>query len=297
MKGGANTGEVLVISLGLIILIIMSMFLYNFFNQTNKTTNKIDMANLIGDDDIHDATIHENIDSSVLPRNNLGNEYNYNLWIYISHFEPGPKTILKRENNGALSPKIMIASNTNDLIIELTSNSYDKPDIPQEEEEGEEGEEESEEEEENKPDTLGSHKSMPSLVNTKISVNKKKHVTTKKPITTKKPAVLKKYQFRIKSIPLQKWLNINVAVNNNNLDVFMNGNLKGSFIIPGIVPRPSGQIKICPNGGFNGFISRTTYANQEFDIDTIKQTYRSGPYKTGAIETKDWLKNLYLFNN
>ena len=96
---------------------------------------------------------------------------------------------------------------------------------------------------------------------------------------------------------MQKWLNLNISVNNNNLDVFINGKLKGSFIVPGIVPRPSGTITITPEGGFNGFLSRSTYANRELDIDTIREIYKSGPYKTGEIDTKDFLKNLYLFNN
>ena len=108
---------------------------------------------------------------------------------------------------------------------------------------------------------------------------------------------MEKHRYRIKNIPLQKWLNINVSVNDNNLDVFINGKLKRSFIVPGIVPTPSGSLALCPNGGFDGFISNSSYANRQLDQTTIRKIYQKGPYKTGAIETTNWFKNLYLFRN
>ena len=36
------------------------MFLYKFFNETSSS-NKIDVVDLIDDDELHDATIQENI--------------------------------------------------------------------------------------------------------------------------------------------------------------------------------------------------------------------------------------------
>ena len=102
MKGGANIGEVLVISLGLIILIIMIMFLYNYFTKTY--TSQIEITQLFDGDEIYDASEETNIDNSVLARNNLGNEYNLNLWMYISHFEKGPKTVLIRKDGEELYP-------------------------------------------------------------------------------------------------------------------------------------------------------------------------------------------------
>ena len=56
--------------------------------------------------------------------------------------------------------------------------------------------------------------------------------------------IIEKNRYRIKNIPLQKWLNINVSVNDNNLDVFINGKLKRSFIVPGIVSPPSGSLAL-----------------------------------------------------
>ena len=89
----------------------------------------------------------------------------------------------------------------------------------------------------------------------KCGKNKQKQLCVKKPGLEgfENYEKLKTHRYRIRNIPMQKWLNLNISVGTNNVDIFINRKLKGSFIVPGIIPFPTGTLKLCPNGGFQGF--------------------------------------------
>jgi hypothetical protein len=81
----------------------------------------------------------------------------------------------------------------------------------------------------------------------------------------------------IPDIPLQRWVNINVSLNDKVVDVFINGNLVKTCIVNGY-PKPNvGAMDICKDGGFNGFISNITFTNRARTIVDIQSVYRKGP--------------------
>jgi len=81
----------------------------------------------------------------------------------------------------------------------------------------------------------------------------------------------------IKNVQLQRWVNINVSLNDTVLDIFINGNLFKTCILNGY-PKPNvGALEICPDGGFNGFISDIKFVNRSLSISEIKSNYRNGP--------------------
>ena len=58
----------------------------------------------------------------------------------------------------------------------------------------------------------------------------------------------------VENIPLQAWFSVSITVFQRNLDVYINGKLVKSCILPG-VPRPiAGDIQIGPSGGFSGSV-------------------------------------------
>lgn len=64
----------------------------------------------------------------------------------------------------------------------------------------------------------------------------------------------------IPNIPLQKWVNIITSLNGRTMDIYINGKLTRTCVLPGVVRVVhSAPIKVTPNGGFNGWTSSTTY--------------------------------------
>ena len=85
-----------------------------------------------------------------------------------------------------------------------------------------------------------------------------------------------------KNVPLQKWVNLNISLRNNVLDIFIDGTLVKSCILKGIPAVKTGDLHVCKPGsdnlsGFNGYISRLEYTNMALDIDAIMNRYKKGP--------------------
>jgi len=62
------------------------------------------------------------------------------------------------------------------------------------------------------------------------------------------------YTCTVENVPLQSWFSVSVTVFQRNLDVYINGKLVKSCVLPG-VPRPAaGDIVIGKSGGFSGSV-------------------------------------------
>lgn len=84
-------------------------------------------------------------------------------------------------------------------------------------------------------------------------------------------------EFVVENIKLQKWVNINILLIDNNLDVFIDGKLVTSFVINGYTLINTGSLDICPNGGFNGYITKLRYTNKSLNTSNIFKIYKQGP--------------------
>jgi hypothetical protein len=62
------------------------------------------------------------------------------------------------------------------------------------------------------------------------------------------------YTCTVENVPLQSWFAVSVTVFQRNLDVYINGQLVKSCVLPG-VPKPAvGDLQIGPDGGFSGSV-------------------------------------------
>ncbi len=89
----------------------------------------------------------------------------------------------------------------------------------------------------------------------------------------------------VENIPLQRWVNINVSVHDNVIDIAMDGQLVKSCVLSG-APYISTEesLYVSPkignsgaSGGFNGYISNLQYTNKSLPLNKIYQTYKNGP--------------------
>ena len=83
----------------------------------------------------------------------------------------------------------------------------------------------------------------------------------------------------IQTIDLQKWVQVTVTLNNKTCDVYMDGKLARSCILPSFyrVDKSNLQLKMCDYNGFGGFISNTSAYNYALNPEQVWRLYMSGP--------------------
>jgi hypothetical protein len=58
----------------------------------------------------------------------------------------------------------------------------------------------------------------------------------------------------VENVPLQTWFAVSVTVFQRNVDIFINGNLVKSCVLPGVPKAAVGDVIAGANGGFSGFL-------------------------------------------
>lgn len=82
----------------------------------------------------------------------------------------------------------------------------------------------------------------------------------------------------INNIPLNKWINVVIRLQNTVLDVYINGTIAKRYVFVENVPQQSyGDVYVCQNGGFIGNISDLRYFNKALSIFGIQGLVNSGP--------------------
>lgn len=84
----------------------------------------------------------------------------------------------------------------------------------------------------------------------------------------------------ITEIPLQKWFNVCIRLQNVILDVYLNGTNSGRIIMPYVPRQNYNDINICQNGGFNGNISDLRYFDHALSVYEINSLIWKGPNLT-----------------
>ena len=81
----------------------------------------------------------------------------------------------------------------------------------------------------------------------------------------------------IDNIPINKWVNVQIRVENHNLDVFINGKLAKRLVMNGVPKQNYGDVYVAMNGGFSGYISDLRYFNDALGTSAIDGIVESGP--------------------
>lgn len=81
----------------------------------------------------------------------------------------------------------------------------------------------------------------------------------------------------INNVPIQKWVNLYFSVYGRTLDVYMDGKLVRTGILPGTAKITSNaNIYLTPSGGFNGWTSKLQYWNTSSNPQMAWDTYMKG---------------------
>ena len=104
------------------------------------------------------------------------------------------------------------------------------------------------------------------------------------------------------NIPINKWFNVLIRVENTVLDVFINGDLAQRLPLKSVPFQNYGNVNVTINGGFNGNLSSLRYYNTALGTRAIQNIMSDGPNLTvlgssgGAPGTTDYLSMRWFFS-
>lgn len=97
----------------------------------------------------------------------------------------------------------------------------------------------------------------------------------------------------IQSIDLQKWIQVTIALNNKTCDVYIDGKLARSCILPSFykVHKRNFTLNVCEYNGFGGFVSNVSAYNYALNPEQVWRLYMAGPGPQYGF--LDYLKSLF----
>jgi len=95
-------------------------------------------------------------------------------------------------------------------------------------------------------------------------------------------------------IELQRWVNLTVAVNGRTVDVYMDGKLARSCVLPSFYKVDNGGYSayLLSYGGFGGEISTTTMYDAALNPEQVYKNYMAGPEPITSL--LGWLGSLFI---
>tara|TARA_B100000242_G_scaffold235044_1_gene174927 strand:- start:656 stop:1570 length:915 start_codon:yes stop_codon:yes gene_type:complete len=268
---GGDYNMVIIIVIALIILGVLVYFGYKYLNsyQASQSVTKTFIPF------IHDAKEPKRFTNGSIPKSTQGNEYNYNLWVYVadySHRNEDDKCILYKgdvgdsnfnsaqnteENPNRMgNPSMWLLRKNNTLRVQIALETrYD--DIQS-----------------CSMETFDGHNNA--HVGGNAGNNNGNNAGNNSGNGSNQNEVLSK-TCDIEHFPLQRWVCVNISLTNNILDISFNGDLVKSCMLPGAPVINNSDLLVCPSGGFNGFIANLNVSDKALGSEEIKSIYRKGP--------------------
>ena len=90
------------------------------------------------------------------------------------------------------------------------------------------------------------------------------------------------FKCAVSNIPIQRWVNLSISVYGRTLDVYLNGKLVKTCVMPGIAKiNNTSDLSLTPNGGFEGWTSKFAFYPMPMNPQDAWDIYAKGP--TGAL--------------
>ena len=91
----------------------------------------------------------------------------------------------------------------------------------------------------------------------------------------------------ISNIPIQKWVNLLISTYGRTLDVYLDGKLVKTCVLPGVAKiNQDADVYITPSGGFSGWTAKFQYFPNSTDPQAAWNIYQKG-------YGSSWLSNLF----
>ena len=94
---------------------------------------------------------------------------------------------------------------------------------------------------------------------------------------TDSSSVSQTHNCNIKNVPIQSWVNALISVNGRTLDVYIDGKLVRTCVMPGVARiAANAPVIITPGGGFSGYTAEIKYWPNATNPQEAWNIYRSG---------------------
>jgi hypothetical protein len=81
----------------------------------------------------------------------------------------------------------------------------------------------------------------------------------------------------VSNIPIQKWVNLTLSVYGRTMDLYIDGKLVRTCLLPGIANiNNAADIYVTPKGGFNGWTSKLQYYPNSLNPQEVWNIYSKG---------------------
>lgn len=87
----------------------------------------------------------------------------------------------------------------------------------------------------------------------------------------------------VEDFPLQKWVHVVVSQYNQVLDVYLDGKLRSSCMMPGFPTLTQANLVLSPEDGFSGQMTGVSYYNTSLGADEVYAIYKDGPQGSTSI--------------
>ena len=247
-----------------IVVLVLCVALYRYFTSSSQ----VDAA-FIKKPVLISEVVNYPIDGRAEAKlSQVGIEYTYNMWIKIT--DPGtsskPKCILYRsaaspgaDKTKPANPSIWLKPD-NSLMVRASTRANPNPDTSELQEQ-----------------LYPTYPNASAGGDSYTVVNPLNDENSANADSNNKTTVCD-----VNNIPMQRWVQITVVLWNQTMDVYINGKLTRSCILPGMpLHGPDALAKVYigggPNDNFNGHIYRVRYFNHAITAKDVMELYKKGP--------------------
>ena len=87
------------------------------------------------------------------------------------------------------------------------------------------------------------------------------------------------------NIPLNKWIQVMIRVEDNTMDIYINGSLAKRHIFTSVPRQNNGDVFVAQNGGFTGYLSNLRYYAYGLQPGEIVDIVKQGPNLKAAKQS------------
>lgn len=100
----------------------------------------------------------------------------------------------------------------------------------------------------------------------------------------------------VNNIPLHKWVNVMIRLENTILDVYVNGTITGRTVLQSVPKQNYYNVNICQSGGFPGKLSNLRYFSSALNVFDIQTIVNKGPNTTNsALSSSSSVSSIYNY--
>jgi hypothetical protein len=87
----------------------------------------------------------------------------------------------------------------------------------------------------------------------------------------------------INNVPLKKWFHLLIRLQNNSVDVYINGVISAHTILDNVPKQNYYDVFVCDKGGFDGSLSNLRYYASALNVFSINSIVAAGPNLTPSV--------------